>query len=179
MKNNFKNKNFYIGLAFLALLTTLAKYISSLQIVQNLGFSFLIVAILIGMIFTNIFKVKISPKFENSFSFATKTLLRTAIVFYGFRLTFTEIYDVGFQAIIVAVIVVFSTFVLGYFIGIKILKLDKEITILTSAGSAICGAAAVLATEAVLKNKAYKKFNCSFNCSFIWNSCNVFISIFV
>lgn len=156
MKENIKNKNFYLGLCFLALLTALAKYISSLQIVQNLGFSFLIVAILIGMIFTNIFKVKVSPKFENSFSFATKTLLRTAIIFYGFRLTFTEIYDVGFQAIIVAVIVVFSTFVLGYFIGVKILKLDKEITILTSAGSAICGAAAVLATEAVLKNKAYK-----------------------
>lgn len=108
------------------------------------------------MIFTNVFNLKISSKFESSFSFATKTLLRTAIVFYGFRLTFTQIQDVGLQAIIVAIIVVFSTFILGYFIGVKILKLDKEITILTSAGSAICGAAAVLATEAVLKNKAYK-----------------------
>ncbi|RXJ96176.1 YeiH family putative sulfate export transporter [Malaciobacter molluscorum] len=156
MKQNLVNKNFYIGLAFLALLTALAKYISTLQIIQHLGFSFLIVSILIGMIFTNVFKIKVSTKFENSFSFATKTLLRTAIVFYGFRLTFGEIYDVGFQAIIVAVIVVFSTFILGYFIGVKILKLDKEITILTSAGSSICGAAAVLATEAVLKNKAYK-----------------------
>lgn len=156
MNKSITNKNFYLGLCFLALLTALAKYISTLQIIENLGFSFLIVSILIGMIFTNVFNLKISSKFESSFSFATKTLLRTAIVFYGFRLTFTQIQDVGLQAIIVAIIVVFSTFILGYFIGVKILKLDKEITILTSAGSAICGAAAVLATEAVLKNKAYK-----------------------
>lgn len=156
MNKSITNKNFYLGLCFLALLTALAKYISTLQIIENLGFSFLIVSILIGMIFTNVFNLKISSKFESSFSFATKILLRTAIVFYGFRLTFTQIQDVGLQAIIVAIIVVFSTFILGYFIGVKILKLDKEITILTSAGSAICGAAAVLATEAVLKNKAYK-----------------------
>ncbi|AXH10183.1 YeiH family putative sulfate export transporter [Malaciobacter halophilus] len=156
MNKSITNKNFYLGLCFLALLTALAKYISTLQIIENLRFSFLIVSILIGMIFTNVFNLKISSKFESSFSFATKTLLRTAIVFYGFRLTFTQIQDVGLQAIIVAIIVVFSTFILGYFIGVKILKLDKEITILTSAGSAICGAAAVLATEAVLKNKAYK-----------------------
>ena len=34
--------------------------------------------------------------------------------------------------------------------------MDKEITILCSAGSSICGAAAVLATQSVLKNEAYK-----------------------
>ncbi len=156
MKEYIKDKNFYIGLAFLAFLTLFAKYISFLDSIKNLGFSFLIVAILIGMIFTNIFKIKISSKYDNSFAFATKTLLRVAIVFYGFRLTFNEIFELGWQAFIVAIIVVATTFILGYFIGVKVLKLDKEITILTSAGSAICGAAAVLATEAVLKNKAYK-----------------------
>lgn len=42
------------------------------------------------------------------------------------------------------------------FFGTRVLKLDREITILTSAGSAICGAAAVLATESVLKCQSYK-----------------------
>ncbi|AXH15477.1 YeiH family putative sulfate export transporter [Malaciobacter mytili LMG 24559] len=156
MKEYIKDKNFYVGLALLGFFTLFAKYISLLDSVKNLGFSFLIVAILIGMIFTNILKIKISSNFDNSFAFATKTLLRIAIVFYGFRLTFNEIFQLGWQAFIVAIIVVCSTFILGYFIGIKVLKLDKEITILTSVGSAICGAAAILATEAVLKNKAYK-----------------------
>jgi len=53
-------------------------------------------------------------------------------------------------------LVVSSTFIIGYFVGTKWLKLDKETTILTSAGSSICGAAAVLATEPVLNAEPYK-----------------------
>ena len=34
--------------------------------------------------------------------------------------------------------------------------MDKELAILCSAGSSICGAAAVMATQSVLKNEAYK-----------------------
>lgn len=45
---------------------------------------------------------------------------------------------------------------LGYLISVKILKLDREITILVSAGNAICGAAAVLALKSSIKSKPYK-----------------------
>lgn len=152
----FKNKFFYIGIFIIVLLTTLAKFISEFYFFNNLGFSFLIVSILIGMIITNILKLKLINNFDDAISFCTKQLLRLAIVFYGFRLTFNEVLNVGLDGILVSVLIVFSTFTLGYFLGIKVFKLDKEITILTSAGSAICGAAAVLATEGVLKNKPYK-----------------------
>lgn len=47
------------------------------------------------------------------------------------------------------------TFLLGYIIGVRVLKLDREMTVLTCAGSAICGAAAVLATESVIRAKAH------------------------
>lgn len=40
MNKSITNKNFYLGLCFLALLTALAKYISTLQIIENLRFSF-------------------------------------------------------------------------------------------------------------------------------------------
>ena len=40
----------------------------------------------------------------------------------------------------------------GSNIGTKVLKMDKELAILCSAGSSICGAAAVMATQSVLKN---------------------------
>ena len=62
----------------------------------------------------------------------------------------------GFSGVFTAFLIVSSTFIIGYLFGTKVLKLDREITILTSAGSAICGAAAVLATESVLKSPAYK-----------------------
>lgn len=48
-----------------------------------------------------------------------------------------------------------SVLILGNLIG-RILKLDIHLITLTSAGSAICGAAAVLGTESVLKNQPYK-----------------------
>ena len=152
----FKDKNFYIALILIFTLTLIAKFISSFEVFENIGFSLLIVSILLGMIITNILKIKLPQRFDTAIAFCTKEILRMAIVFYGFRLTFNDILNIGLDGIIVSITVVFSTFVLGYLIGTKILKIDREITILTSAGSAICGAAAVLATEGVLKNKAYK-----------------------
>ena len=48
-------------------------------------------------------------------------------------------------------LVISSVFCVGTYVGIRFFKLDKELAILTSVGSAICGAAAILATESVLK----------------------------
>ncbi|MDF7727199.1 YeiH family putative sulfate export transporter, partial [Enterobacter hormaechei subsp. steigerwaltii] len=49
-----------------------------------------------------------------------------------------------------------STFLLACFIGQKIFGLDKQTSWLIGAGSSICGAAAVLATEPVVKAEASK-----------------------
>ena len=46
--------------------------------------------------------------------------------------------------------------ILGVVVGIKLLKLDKHTSILIASGSAVCGAAAVLATEDVLKSEPHK-----------------------
>ena len=53
------------------------------------------------------------------------------------------------------IFIVCSTIGLGLLVG-KWLNMDKETTLLTSSGSAICGAAAVLGAEATLKSEAYK-----------------------
>ncbi|EAL53726.1 membrane protein, putative [Campylobacter upsaliensis RM3195] len=62
----------------------------------------------------------------------------------------------GLSGILLSFIVVVGILWLGYLIGVKILKLDREIAILLSAGNAICGAAAVLALESSIKSKPYK-----------------------
>lgn len=49
--------------------------------------------------------------------------------------------------------------VITIFLGIglgKLLKMDKDLSLLTATGSAICGAAAVLGAESVVKPQAYK-----------------------
>lgn len=88
--------------------------------------------------------------------FSGKHVLRAGIILYGFRITFQTIYDVGLASIFVSVSIVLSIFLIGYIATKKVLKLDINITILTSAGSSICGAAAILASECLLKPEKYK-----------------------
>ena len=120
------------------------------------GFSPLIIGIVLGMLYANSFRAKLHKSYESGIIFSTKTLLRGAIIFYGFRLTFSDISQVGISGVIVSVLIVSLTFIIGYFVGVKLLKMDRDTAILTSAGSSICGAAAVLATEPVVKAQAYK-----------------------
>ena len=56
----------------------------------------------------------------------------------------------------ISIFIVISTLSFGYFIGIKYFKLDKGLALLISSGSAICGAAAVLAVESAIKSDANK-----------------------
>lgn len=88
--------------------------------------------------------------------FAKQHLLRLGIILYGFRLTFSQIADVGVSGIAIDVLTLSSTFLLACFIGQKIFGLDKQTSWLIGAGSSICGAAAVLATEPVVKAEASK-----------------------
>ncbi|MGB7403665.1 MAG: YeiH family protein [Arcobacter sp.] len=154
--NKHNRKGTISGIIFVALFSLLATYLSQLAIFKNIGISPLIIGIVIGMIYANTLKSKFPQYWNTGIKFSTKTILRLGIVLYGFRLTLQNLQDVGLQGFTVAFLVVSLTFIIGYFIGVKILKMDRELTILISAGSSICGAAAVLATESVLKSQAYK-----------------------
>lgn len=144
------------GILFVALFACAATFLADFQVFKNLGISPLIIGIVLGMIYANTLKNRLPKEWLPGIAFSGKTILRTGIVFYGFRLTFQSIEAVGLSGIVVSCMVVAFTFILGYFVGVKILKLDRDTTILTSAGSSICGAAAVLATEPIIKAPAYK-----------------------
>jgi len=145
-----------IGIIFVLILSLFSILIAEFSFFKNLGISPMIIGILLGMLYANTVKKYFSAKIQKGIIFCTKTILRIGIVLYGFRLTFQNLQEVGLLGVFVAFLLLGSTFLFGYVFGIKVLKLDREITILTSAGSAICGAAAVLATESVLKCEAYK-----------------------
>ena len=139
------------GIMLMVLFSFSAFYIAQFPIIKSLSLSPLIVGIILGMIYANTLRMHLPETWVPGILFCSKTLLRTAIVFYGFRLTFQNVIAVGTTAIVVDVIIVTSVILLGLFIG-KLLKMDSNLTILTSSGSAICGAAAVLGTESVLKD---------------------------
>jgi len=153
-----KNNRFLTlkGIFFVALLSSIALAFSQLNFFKHLAISPLVIGIVLGMVYANSLRQYLPKGWEKGIQFCTKTLLRLGIILYGFRITFTQIASVGISGFAASVLVVTLTLVLGYFIGVKVLKLDFETALLTSAGSAICGAAAVLAMEGVLKNEAYK-----------------------
>ncbi|MDF3822967.1 putative sulfate exporter family transporter [Leptospira sp. 96542] len=83
-------------------------------------------------------------------------LLRLGIVLFGLRLSFQDIAAVGWVGVLADAGVLLSTFALALWLGRRWLKLDSQTALLIGAGSAICGAAAVLATEPVVKAPAAK-----------------------
>lgn len=76
------------------------------------------------------------------------------MVLYGLRLTFQDIAALGPAALIIDVLMVASTLTVAWWIGERWLKLPRESALLIGAGSAICGAAAVMASSPVLKARA-------------------------
>lgn len=144
------------GVLVVIIISIVALVISKFPFFIHLAISPLIIGILLGMMYANSLKRHTPDSWNSGVMFCTKTVLRVAIVFYGFRLTLNGIYTIGIEGVMTSVIVVASTYLLGTFVGVRVLKMDRSLVTLTSVGSAICGAAAVLATEPVIKAKPYK-----------------------
>jgi uncharacterized integral membrane protein (TIGR00698 family) len=144
------------GLLLVGFLALAATYLSGLSFFKQLSISPLIIGIVVGTLYGNTLRYKLPLNCHLGILFSTKTLLRAGIVFYGFRLTFQNVVQVGMAGVLLSCMIVFTTFILGYWFGTRVLKLDRDTSILISAGSSICGAAAVLATEPVIKAAPYK-----------------------
>ena len=148
--------HFVPGLALTAALTGAALWAGSFPAIAGAGFSALTLAILFGMVVGNTVYPKIWQPCDGGVIFAKQHLLRLGIILYGFRLTFAQIADVGVSGILIDFLTLSSTFFIACFLGQKVFGLDKHTSWLIGAGSSICGAAAVLATEPVVKAEASK-----------------------
>lgn len=144
------------GVLLIALFACAAFYIGSAKIFVDLSLSPMIIGIVLGMIYANSLRNHLPDTWVPGILFCSKRLLRIGIIFYGFRLTFQDIAAVGIPGITIDAIIVTVTILGGYFVGSRVLKMDKDTAMLTSVGSGICGAAAVLGAEATMRTKPYK-----------------------
>ncbi|UFS62726.1 YeiH family protein [Sulfurimonas sp. HSL-3221] len=151
-----KRKGTISGIIFVAIVAAAATYIAALAPVAKLGISPLVVGIVIGIFYANTLHNHFPEAWESGIVFSGKKILRFAIVFYGFRITFQQIAEVGIEGFMVSLIMLGSTFILGTWLGSKIFGLDRDTAMLTASGASVCGAAAVLATEPVLKAEEHK-----------------------
>ncbi|MBN3702385.1 YeiH family putative sulfate export transporter [Francisella tularensis subsp. holarctica] len=155
MKKHF-TQPMILGVLLVAVLAGIAYFIAKIPTIKDLEISPLIIGIVLGMALTHTPASKIIHKWKEGVIFSAKKILRFAIIFYGFNLTFQLIASVGLARLSVSVIMLVSTLILGIVLGTKIFGLDRDSSILVAAGSAVCGAAAVLATEGTLKSEPYK-----------------------
>ncbi len=144
------------GILFVAIFAAAATMISGIGAVKALGISPLVIGIVMGIFYANTLHNQIPSEWGTGITFSAKKILRFAIVFYGFRITFQQIADVGMDGFMVSLIMLSSTFLLGTYLGMKVFKMDRDTSMLTAAGASVCGAAAVLATEPVLKAEEHK-----------------------
>ena len=150
-----KRSSMFHGILLIALFSCSAFYIGEAQVFKELSFSPMIIGIILGMLYANSLRNHLPETWVPGIQFCTKKILRLGIILYGFRLTFQDVVNVGLAGILIDAIVVAVTIIGGVYVG-KLLKMDKEIALLTSIGSGICGAAAVLGAESTIQTKPYK-----------------------
>jgi uncharacterized integral membrane protein (TIGR00698 family) len=135
------------GLAFAAI--ELAKF----PWVQSYGGSPLTLAIVLGIIVGNTLYPRLCAHAAAGVAFSKQHLLRLGVVLFGIRLTFQDIGHVGVAGVLIDALMLGTTFAAAIFLGRRIFGVDPKTALLIGAGSSICGAAAVLAAEPVVRGR--------------------------
>jgi uncharacterized integral membrane protein (TIGR00698 family) len=125
----------------IAALAFLLRYIHGMA-----TFSPMILAIVIGMVFHNI--VGTPSLARPGIAFSLRRLLRAAIILLGFQLTATQIASVGPRGLFIVAISLTATFGFTVWTG-RALGVGQKLTELIAAGTSICGASAIIATNTI------------------------------
>ena len=134
------------------LAAVLCMYLAALPALARNGVSPLTLAIVLGMALGNTVAAPYLLRIGEGIAFSKGRLLRLGIVLYGFKITWAQLSFAGWPALFADVGVVCGTFALALWLGRR-LGMERDTAALVGAGSAICGAAAVLAAQPVLKAK--------------------------
>ena len=110
----------------------------------------LIIALAIGMALQ---PLSARPALKAGIEFSGRTLLRVGVALYGARLTLGDLVDGGPLPVLVAFAAVAATIVFGA-VAARAFGLTRNFGLLTGCATGVCGAAAAMATSAVLPKHA-------------------------
>lgn len=142
------------GLALSAALAAAGMLLGRVGWLQAHGLGALTLAIVLGMLAGNTLLVRGAGASGAGISFSKQTLLRLGVMLYGLRLTLQDIGQVGWSGVLTDALVLGSTFALACWVGLRWLRMERGTVLLIGAGSSICGAAAVMAAEPVVRARA-------------------------
>lgn len=109
-------------------------------------FSPMILAIVIGIAFHNLVGTPAPAKAGVVFS--VRKILRFAIILLGLQLTVEQVLAVGASGIAVIALTLVATFIITTWLG-RVLGVERKLAELIAAGTSICGASAVIATNTI------------------------------
>ena len=133
----------------LALTAGIAGVAFALRQLPGIGIlSPLILAILLGMIFHNL--VGTPRRAKAGVTFSLRRILRFAIILLGLQLTVTQVISVGGAGIGIIVATLVATFGFTVWLGRR-LGVDGKLAQLIAAGTSICGASAVIASNTAIE----------------------------
>ena len=149
-----KNYLVYLpGIILAFVLYTLSQGFNNIIGTEILGYdrspiSTAMIAILLGMFFGNVFKVR--NNFQKGLDFTREYILKLGIIFLGIQLKPFEFLDFGMIAIPLIVICIISVLIVIKLL-IKKLNIPTRMAYLISIGSTVCGTTAIIATAPVIK----------------------------
>src|SRR5271168_4029353 len=109
-------------------------------------FSPMILAIVIGITFHNL--IGTPARAKTGVAFSLRKVLRFAIILLGLQLTAEQVLEVGATGLAVIALTLVGTFVFTIWLG-RLLGVERKLAELIAAGTSICGASAVIATNTV------------------------------
>ena len=113
---------------------------------QLAAVSALMIAIVLGMLLRN--TVGLPSDCAPGIRFSLRRILRFAIVLLGFQLSARQIAEVGGMGLFVVAVTLAAAFCFTTWLGRR-LGVDRKLSELIAAGTSICGASAIVATNAV------------------------------
>lgn len=139
------------GLALCVVLASLAHWLAGQPWAREAGLGLLALAMLLGLLLGNTLYPRCAARADPGVALARQSLLRLGIVLYGVRLSLSQLLDLGPAVWLIDLLVVLSTFTLALWLGRRWLGLDRQTCLLIGAGSSICGAAAIVASESLVR----------------------------
>jgi uncharacterized integral membrane protein (TIGR00698 family) len=110
----------------------------------------LLLAIVIGMTFGNVFGVAAAAR--PGLAFSLRAPLRLGIALLGLQITFAQIAGIGLAGLAILAFAVLGTFVVVVRAG-RLLGVDPKLARLIAAGTSICGASAIIAANTVVRDR--------------------------
>lgn len=132
------------GVVLVAMITAVA--FSARNVYGFALFSPMILAVVAGMIYSNVLGTPVHAK--AGIAFSQKRLLRFAIVLLGFQLTLGQVISIGAGGVGIVAATLGATFVFTITLG-RLIGVDAKLAQLIAAGTSICGASAIVATNIV------------------------------